>query len=76
MGLNDDSNGLPPAWLADEKVHLGIKSLLEFRRCEEGENCFLKERRMLAEWFTKEWNQLHKAKWNASKNFHLTGVHS
>ena len=74
--MNDESNWLPPAWLADEKVHMGIKSLLEFRRCEEEENHLLKERRMLAEWFTEEWNRLHKAKLNAGKNFHLTGVHS
>ena len=76
IGLNDESNGLPPAWLADEKVLLGIKSPLEFRHCEEEENRLLKERRMLAEWFTEEWNWLHKAKLNAGKNFHLTGVHS
>jgi hypothetical protein len=31
VGLGDSIGGLPPAWLADEKVCLGIKSLLELR---------------------------------------------
>ena len=75
IGLNDDSNGLPPAWLADEKVHLGIKSLLELRHCEEEENHLLKERKVLVEWFSEEWNQLQKAKQYAGKKFHYIGVH-
>ena len=75
IGLNDDSNGLPPGWLADEKVHLGIKSLLELRHCEEEENHFLKERKVLVEWFSEEWNQLQKAKQYAGKKFHYIGVH-
>ena len=74
IGLNDDSNGLPPAWLADEKVCLGIKSLLELRHCEE-ENHLLKERKVLVEWFSEEWNQLQKAKQYAGKKFHYIGVH-
>ncbi|KAI6015741.1 hypothetical protein BKA83DRAFT_4031408, partial [Pisolithus microcarpus] len=34
-GLEDDTGRLPPAWLADEKVQSGIRSLLELRCCEE-----------------------------------------
>ena len=74
IGLDDDSNGLPPAWLADEKVRLGIRSLLELRRCEEEENRLLKEKKALTEWVTEEWNRLHKAKLDAGKEFHHTGV--
>ena len=75
IGLDDNSNGLPPAWLADEKVRLGIKSLLELRHCEEEENRLLKEKKALAEWVTEEWSQLHTAKLDAGKKFHYTGVH-
>ena len=75
IGLDDDSNGLPPAWLADEKVRLGIRSLLELRHCEEEENQLLKEKGALIEWVTEEWNQLHKSMLDAGKEFHHTGVH-
>ena len=75
IGLDDDSNGLPPAWLADEKVRLGIRSLLELRRCEEEENRLLKEKGALIEWVTEEWNRLHKSMLDAGKEFHHTGVH-
>ena len=72
--MDDDSNGLPPAWLADEKVRLGIRSLLELRCCEKEENQLLKEKKALTEWVTEEWNRLHKAKLDAGKEFHHTGV--
>ncbi|KIK14542.1 hypothetical protein PISMIDRAFT_116847, partial [Pisolithus microcarpus 441] len=57
-GLEDDTGRLPPAWLADENVQSGIRSLLELRRCEEEERCLLYERRMLMEWFSEEWSHL------------------
>ena len=44
VGLGDSIGGLPPAWLADEKVCLGIKSLLELRHCEEEEIHLLQEK--------------------------------
>ncbi|KAI6145453.1 hypothetical protein BKA82DRAFT_3940592, partial [Pisolithus tinctorius] len=43
IGLEDDFVGLPPAWLADERVCLGIRSLLELKRCEEEERRLLYE---------------------------------
>ncbi|KAI6043768.1 hypothetical protein EDC04DRAFT_2866198 [Pisolithus marmoratus] len=48
-GLDGDLGGFPPAWLADEKVHSGIRSLLELRHCEEEERHLLHERRTLME---------------------------
>ncbi|KAI6041013.1 hypothetical protein EDC04DRAFT_2893585 [Pisolithus marmoratus] len=60
-GLDGDLGGLPPAWLADEKVHSGIRSLLELRHCEEEERHLLHERRTLMEWFAEEWSQIQKA---------------
>ena len=72
VGLGDSIGGLPPAWLADEKVCLGIKSLLELRRCEEEEICLLQERKVLVEWFAEEWSRLQKAKLNAGKQYYQT----
>ncbi|KAI6004876.1 hypothetical protein EDD15DRAFT_2384749 [Pisolithus albus] len=61
-GLEDDTGRFPPAWLADENVRSGIRSLLELRRCEEEERRLLHERRMLMEWFSEEWSRLQRAR--------------
>ncbi|KAI6015677.1 hypothetical protein EDC04DRAFT_2870454 [Pisolithus marmoratus] len=55
-GLDGDLGGLPPAWLADQKVCSGIRSLLDLRHCEEEERHLLHERRTLMEWFAEEWS--------------------
>ncbi|KAI6111412.1 hypothetical protein F5141DRAFT_1188458 [Pisolithus sp. B1] len=60
IGLRDDSGGLLPPWLADEKVCSGIRSLLELRRCEEEERHLMQERQALIEWFTEEWGHIQK----------------
>ncbi|KAI5988459.1 hypothetical protein F5J12DRAFT_898192 [Pisolithus orientalis] len=65
IGLGDDSDRLLPPWLADEKVHSGIRSLLELRCCEEEERCLLQERRALTEWFSEEWGHVQKTRQNA-----------
>ncbi|KAI5998950.1 hypothetical protein F5J12DRAFT_784793 [Pisolithus orientalis] len=65
IGLEDDSVGLPPAWLADERVHLGIRSLLELKRCEEEERRLLYERKSLMEWHSEEWRRLEKCRVDA-----------
>ena len=69
IGLGD-SIGAPPAWLANEKVRLGIKSLLELKCCEEEENRLLRERKALIEWFKEEWSRLQKANMDAGKECH------
>ncbi|KAI6114444.1 hypothetical protein F5141DRAFT_1001898 [Pisolithus sp. B1] len=60
IGLGDDSGGLLPPWLADEKVHSGIRSLLELRQCEEEERHLMQERQALIQWFTEEWGHIQK----------------
>ncbi|KAI6143416.1 hypothetical protein BKA82DRAFT_4331278 [Pisolithus tinctorius] len=65
IGLGDDSDGLLPPWLADEKVRSGIRSLLELRRCEEEERRLLQERRALTEWFSEEWGRVQKTRQSA-----------
>ncbi|KAI5985438.1 hypothetical protein F5J12DRAFT_907874 [Pisolithus orientalis] len=60
IGLGDDSDGLLPPWLADEKVHSGIRSFLELGCCEEEERHLLQERRDLTEWFSEEWGHVQK----------------
>ncbi|KAI6043824.1 hypothetical protein EDC04DRAFT_2890526 [Pisolithus marmoratus] len=61
-GLGDDTGRLAPAWLADENVRSGIRSLLELRHCEEEERCLLHERRTLMEWFSEEWSHMKRAR--------------
>ncbi|KAI5985254.1 hypothetical protein EDD15DRAFT_2390194 [Pisolithus albus] len=58
VGLGDDSDGLLPPWLADERVRSGIRSLLELRRCEEEERRLLQEKKNLVLWFSEETSQL------------------
>ncbi|KAI5993141.1 hypothetical protein F5J12DRAFT_786017 [Pisolithus orientalis] len=65
IGLGDDSDGLLPPWLADEKVHSRIRSLLELRHCEEEERHLLQERRALTEWFSEEWGHVQKTRQSA-----------
>ncbi|KAI5993753.1 hypothetical protein F5J12DRAFT_907337 [Pisolithus orientalis] len=65
IGLGNDSDGLLPPWLADEKVHSGIRSLLELRHCEEEERHLLQERRALTEWFSEEWGHVQKTRQSA-----------
>ncbi|KAI5999920.1 hypothetical protein EDD15DRAFT_2386268 [Pisolithus albus] len=57
VGLEDDSDGFLPPWLADIKVRSGIRSLLDLRRCEEEERCLLQERKALIHWFAEEWGE-------------------
>ncbi|KAI5994553.1 hypothetical protein F5J12DRAFT_726322, partial [Pisolithus orientalis] len=71
IGLGDDSDGLLPPWLADEKVHSGIRSLLELRHCEEEERCLLQERRALTEWFSEEWGCVQKTRQNVDLAYEL-----
>ena len=57
IGLNDDYDGssIVPDWLGNEKVRVGIKSLLELERCEEEQRRLLYERLAMQEWMLEEW---------------------
>ena len=57
IGLNDDYDGssIVPDWLGNEKVQVGIKSLLELERCEEEQRRLLYERLAMQEWMLEEW---------------------
>ncbi|KAI6103899.1 hypothetical protein EDD16DRAFT_1707918 [Pisolithus croceorrhizus] len=68
IGLGDDSGGLLPPWLVDEKVHSGIRSLLELRQCEEEERHLKQERQALIQWFTEEWGCIQKTIGGADKD--------
>ena len=50
-----------PDWLGNEVVRDGIKSLLEFQRCEEEEHRLLHERLAIQEWMQEEWYVLETA---------------
>jgi len=57
IGLSNEYDGQVtiPDWLKNEKVRIGIKSLLEFQRCEEEERRLLHERLAIQEWMQEEW---------------------
>jgi len=57
-GLDDNYDGddAPPRWLSDERVRQGIKSMLEFDRCNEEEMRLTRERCAMQEWMQEEWN--------------------
>jgi hypothetical protein len=65
----DDAHdgGKPPRWLGDEDVRQGIKSLLEYDRCEEEEARIIRERIAMQEWMQEEWNIVLAAQATAGK---------
>ncbi|KAI6006079.1 hypothetical protein EDD15DRAFT_2109794, partial [Pisolithus albus] len=67
----DDGDGLLPLWLVDEKVHSGIRSLLELRCCEEEERHLLQEKRNLGLWFSEEWGSIQRIRGGAGKEYLL-----
>ncbi|KAI6102924.1 hypothetical protein F5141DRAFT_1217495 [Pisolithus sp. B1] len=68
VGLGDDSDGVLPPWLVDEKICSGIRSLLEWRCCEEEERHLLQERKALVLWFSEEWGHMQKIRKGADDN--------
>jgi hypothetical protein len=54
ISLGDDE-GPTPAWLGDENVRLGIKTLLQWDRCVEEEARLKKELGALQQWMKEEW---------------------
>ncbi|KIJ58408.1 hypothetical protein HYDPIDRAFT_102707 [Hydnomerulius pinastri MD-312] len=60
LGLGDELSEVLPGWLADEKVRLGIWSLLEMERCEEEESRLKAERSIMQEWFFEEWSRIQR----------------
>ncbi|KAG6915516.1 hypothetical protein DXG01_011112 [Tephrocybe rancida] len=62
IGLDEDiTESQPPAWLCDERVHNGIKALLEHDRCLEEEKCLVHECRSMWVWFAEEWKIVNAA---------------
>lgn len=57
IGL-DDADGHIPRWLADERIHQGIKCMLELDRCEEETVHIMRERCALQEWMQEGWMQV------------------
>lgn len=55
VGLQDEPGGVPPAWLCDENVRLGIQYILQYDRCVEEERRLIKEKRALCDWLREEW---------------------
>jgi hypothetical protein len=45
----------PTSWLVDDKVHAGIRAMLQRDRCDEEAPRLKRERRHLQIWFATEW---------------------
>lgn len=71
VGLDDlDADGNPtpvPRWLADEKVRIGIRGLLQLDRCLEEEERLIEERATFQEWAAAEWDAISAASRRAGK---------
>jgi hypothetical protein len=61
VGLDDEEEGLVPAWLESENVRNGIKALLNHDRCLEEEDCIQRERAAMQLWKNEEWVVLQQA---------------
>ncbi|KAI5989530.1 hypothetical protein EDD15DRAFT_2171326, partial [Pisolithus albus] len=63
----------PPKWLVDAGVRKGIRLMLEVDRCNEEERRLSRERSVLQEWFSMEWQNLQKTLENAAEyyKYHL-----
>ena len=57
IGLTDETDSYEaiPPWLGDENVREGIKSLLQYRRCQEEEQRLISERISMQQWIREEW---------------------
>ncbi|KAJ7354318.1 hypothetical protein DFH08DRAFT_955712 [Mycena albidolilacea] len=53
MGLDEDT--VPASWLVDDKVHAGIRAMLQKDRCNEEAPRLKRECRYLQIWFATEW---------------------
>lgn len=53
---DDDADGsVPPLWLSNDKVRVGIRAVLDRDRCLEERQRLLDERSAMQEWFSEEW---------------------
>ncbi|EIN03444.1 hypothetical protein PUNSTDRAFT_33210, partial [Punctularia strigosozonata HHB-11173 SS5] len=58
---DDEEDGMPPRWLADEKVRAGIRHMLEADRCREEARRISKERTTMQLWLQEEWSAVNYA---------------
>ncbi|KAF9233092.1 hypothetical protein BU15DRAFT_66899 [Melanogaster broomeanus] len=76
VGLDERFQQGPPGWLSDEKVRLGIQSLLEVEHCEEEERRLATERCMMQEWFPEEWSRIQRVRETADDDLaYELGLH-
>ncbi|KAG2050299.1 hypothetical protein BDR06DRAFT_984071 [Suillus hirtellus] len=57
IGLDEDGIN-PPAWLSDEATRSGIRLQLEVDRCIEEETRLMRERTVMQEWMSAEWEAI------------------
>lgn len=61
VGLDEQSDGSPPPWLAHEPTRAGIRALLDYDRACEEEARLLRERQALQDWMLEEWQVVQTA---------------
>ncbi|KAJ3816555.1 hypothetical protein F5880DRAFT_1619187 [Lentinula raphanica] len=63
LGYDDDEQDgtVPPLWLSNDNVRLGIRAMTDRDRCLEEQARLLKERSALQIWFSEEWQVINAA---------------
>ncbi|KAJ3738040.1 hypothetical protein EV360DRAFT_77194, partial [Lentinula raphanica] len=63
LGYDDDEQDgtVPPLWLSNDNVRLGIRAMTDRDRCLEEQARLLKERSALQIWFSEEWRVVNAA---------------
>lgn len=62
IGYDDEGdNRVPPLWLSDDKVRVGIRAMTDRDRCIEERARLSKERNALQLWFSEEWKIVNAA---------------
>ncbi|KAJ7614814.1 hypothetical protein FB45DRAFT_681719, partial [Roridomyces roridus] len=62
VGLDDEEeDGAPPRWLADDDVRRGILAMLDVDRADEEDETLQRERRAMQVWFAEEWELVNSA---------------
>lgn len=63
LGYDDDDAdvSVPPLWLSNDSVRVGIRAMLDRDRCLEERQRLLDERSAMQEWFSEEWTVVTRA---------------
>jgi hypothetical protein len=69
LGYDFSQSDIPPAWLADDNVRMGIRAMLDVDRCDEEDKRLGVEEDAMRDWFREEWSVLQKAQEDSTSEF-------